>query len=114
VGEAVVSAVIADEMLAVFARPNTVTAAHLRGRHRERKPTELFGRRWLVAKIQDIDGHVIATLEPLPREGPIMCSGCGSFELDRVQRGDPWCCCACGRMDRDPGVLLRGQAPGGG
>jgi ribosomal protein L37AE/L43A len=106
--------VIADPVLGVFVHANSVTAAHMRGRHREGKPTDLFGRRWRVESIREVDERLLVMLEPLPREGPIMCSGCGSFELDRVQRGDPWHCTACHRRDREPGILLRGSAPGEG
>lgn len=91
-----------DDVLGIFAAEGSISAAHLRGRHGDGKPTELFGRHWRVTKIRERDGGLLAVLRPVARAGPIMCNSCGSFDLDHVQRGDPWLCRSCGGRDLVP------------
>lgn len=85
-----------DTSLGIYADDGSITAVHLQGRHADGKPTSLFGRDWRVTKIRKRDGGLLAVLRPVERDGPIMCTGCGGFDLDQVQRGDPWICRTCG------------------
>ena len=102
---------IADETIAVMAYDGTaydgtVLATHLRGRHREGRDVVVFGRTCEIVAIRETSGAVLVTLRSRPTEGPLMCSACGSLDLDQPGGpGDPWQC-ACGHRGYARGVLV--------
>jgi len=92
----------ADRTLCIAAASDTVTAAHFKGRHREGKPVDLFGRRWTITKLREVEGLVLVELQASEREGPIMCSKCGSFEWDTPGGPGIYECQGC--PHRGPGL----------
>lgn len=97
----------ADRTLALLVAADTVTAAHLRGRHGEGKPAILFGREWEIAEIKPVDGQLLVQLRAREREGPIMCSKCGSFDWDQPGgHGDPFECSSCPNRGWGDGVTF--------
>ena len=90
-----------DHEIGIYVHDGTVTAAHLRGRHGEGKPTSLFGRSWRVTKIHKADGGLLVViLRPLEVEGPVMCNRCGSFEILKIDGLDR--CTECASVNLVP------------
>jgi hypothetical protein len=96
----------ADETIAVLVYDGTVISAHMRGRHRDGKPVVAFGRRWQVVRIKPADGARLVELRAEPSERPLMCSACGSFDVDQPDSGGAFECSACPRRGPGNGVLL--------
>ena len=96
----------ADETIAVLVYDGTVISAHMRGRHRDGKPVVAFGRSWRVVKIIPSDGARLVELRAEPSDGPIMCSACGSFEIERGGQDAPYGCLSCHRHGPGTGCLL--------
>jgi hypothetical protein len=96
----------ADDTIAVLVYDGTVISAHMRGRHRDGKLVVAFGRSWRVVKIIPSDGARLVELRAEPSDGPIMCSSCGSFEIERSGQDAPYKCLSCHRHGPGTGCLL--------
>ena len=84
-----------DDLLTILVGVGTITDVHVMGRKREGKPVSMLGRCWTVGLARDADGHRMVVLQAVPTGDPIMCTGCGGFDLDKPG-GFTWECATCG------------------